>query len=196
MTSSTIHTRAGRRPPGRRGFTLTELMIGTSLSTIVLAGVLSAFLMLGRSGMNAAGYAVSEAEIRRGVEEFSQDVRMASDITWNSATSITLTVPNNYTGHGNQVTYAYDNSTTGPTAQSFYRMPGAATSTAGKLIFVRSVSSFAFARFNRLDAAATNNAETKRIQISMNVRRTRATLVAANTTLVMASYILRNKVAN
>lgn len=171
-------------------------MIGTSLSTIVLAGVLSAFLMLGRSGMNAAGYAVSEAEIRRGVEEFSQDVRMASDITWNSATSITLTVPNNYTGHGNQVTYAYDNSTTGPTAQSFYRMPGAATSTAGKLIFVRSVSSFAFARFNRLDAAATNNAETKRIQISMNVRRTRATLVAANTTLVMASYILRNKVAN
>lgn len=171
-------------------------MIGTALSTIVMAGVLSAFLMLGRSGMSAAGYAVSEAEIRRGVEEFSQDVRMASAIAWNSATSITLTVPNNYAGHGNQVTYAYDDATTGPTAQCFYRMPGGASSTAGKLIFVRAVSSFAFARFNRLDGPATNNAETKRIQISMNVRRTRATLVAANTTLVMASYILRNKVAN
>jgi len=196
MTSSIIHTRAPRPPHGRRGFTLTELLIGTSLSSIVLAGVLSAFLMLGRSGMNAASYAVSEAEIRRGVEEFSQDVRMASDITWNSTTSITLTVPNNYAGHGNQVTYAYDNSTTGETAQSFYRKPGTASSTAGTLIFVRGVSSFAFARFNRLDAAASNDTETKRIQISMNVRRTGATLVAANTTLVMASYILRNKVTN
>ena len=55
---------------------------------------------------------------------------------------------------------------------------------------------FKFRGYNRLDATAANNDETKRIQLSMNVRRTGSTLVAANTTLVLASYILRNKVAN
>ena len=194
MIISTTHTSRRRRPCG--GFTLTELIIGVSLSTIVMAGVLSAFLMLGRSGVNVSAYAASEAEIRRAVEEFSQDIRMASNVAWNSSTSVTLTVPNNYTSTSNLVTYAYDSSTSGGTAGSFYRRAGDSTSTATPLILVRNISSFAYARYNRLDAAATNNTETKRLQISMNVRRTAKTVVNANTTLVMASFILRNKVAN
>lgn len=185
-----------RRHRCNRGFSLTELLVASTLSVMVLAGVLSAFLMLGRSGMNVASYSVSESEIRRGIEEFSQDVRMASDVTWNSATSITLTVPNNYTSTSNMVTYAYDETTTGATAQCFYRVPGNATSTAARTVYVRNISSFSFSRYNRLDAAAANDTETKRLQISMNVRRTGATVVAANTTLVLASYILRNKVTN
>lgn len=201
MTFSTTRidpsrSRSRRSSRGIAGFTLTELIIGMSLSLIVLAGVFSAFLMLGRSGVNVSSYSVSEAEIRRGIEEFSQDVRMASAITWNSATSITLTVPENYTSTANQVTYAYDESTSGSTAQCFYRKAGDKDSAASPLIFVRNVSSFQYLRFNRLDSTAANNTETKRIQISMNVRRTGATLVAANTTLVSASFIMRNKVTN
>ena len=38
----------------------------------IMPGVLSAFLMLGRSGVNLAGYSVAESEMRRGLEEFSQ----------------------------------------------------------------------------------------------------------------------------
>jgi prepilin-type N-terminal cleavage/methylation domain-containing protein len=199
MTSSTIRSDPGflgqhrRRIWGRQAFTLTELIIGSAISSIILAGVLTTFLMLGRSGSSAANYSISEAEVRRGIEEFSQDLRMASAITWNSATSLTLTVPNNYSGNGGQVTYAYDASTSGPTAQSFYRMPGDTTSGAAKTIFVRRISSFQFERYNRLHATATNDAETKRIQVTLNVRRTGSTLVAANTILVSASYILRNK---
>ncbi len=196
MTISTTPTERRRLAAG--GFTLVELLIGASLSTFILAGVLSAFLMLGRSGMSVASYSVSEAEIRRGVEEFSQDVRMASSITWNSATSVTLTVPTYYTTATppNQVTYAYDTSTAGETALSFYRKLGNSAATATPFILVRNVESFTYSRFNRLDGAATNDNETKRVQISMNVRRTGSTLVAANTRLVLASYILRNKVAN
>jgi Tfp pilus assembly protein PilW len=185
-----------RRLPGGHGFTLPEVIIGATLSTIVLAGVLSAFLMLGRSGVNVAHYSASESEIRRALENFSQDVRMASNVTWNSATSITLTVPGNYTDYGNQVTYAYDASTAGATAQCFYRAPGSAVSTAPKTIYVRKISSFSFARYNRLDGAAISDSETKRIQISLNVRRAAQTTVAANTTIISASYLLRNKVAH
>jgi hypothetical protein len=184
------------------GFSLTELLIGASISTFILVGVLSAFLMLGRSGMNAANYAGAEAEIRRGVEELSQDVRMASNLTWNSASSVTLTlVPSNaYSGltgiHTNKVTYAYDSA-----KSEFYRLPGTATSTSDRLILVRNVSECYYERFNRVGAAVSAsssnpNAETKLLRIVMNVRQSRATLVTTNTTLVMASYVLRNKPAN
>ena len=196
MISSITHTERRRARRACRGFTLAEVIIGATLGTIVLAGVLSAFLMLGRSGMNAANYSMSESEIRRAIEDFSQDIRMASNITWNSAQSITLTVPNNYTSNGNQVTYAWDSATSGSTAQCFYRMPGNTSSTAAKTIYVRNVSSCSFARYNRLDAPATSDNETKRVQVTLNVRRTGFTLVAANTALISASYTLRNKPAN
>lgn len=186
------HAQRGRH----RGFTLPEVIIGASLGTIVLAGVLSAFLMLGRSGINVANYSMSESEIRRAMEEFAQDVRMANNVNWNSETSITLTVPGNYTSTSNQVTYAWDSATTGTTAQCFYRKPGNASSTSPSTIFVRNVSNFYFRRFNRLNGSASTNAETKRIQITMNVRRTGQTVVAANTSVVSVSYLLRNKVAN
>jgi Tfp pilus assembly protein PilW len=200
MTISTTRIDADAapvRPFARRpGFTLVEIMIGLTLGMIVLAGVMTSFLMLGRSGMNAVHYSLSETEIRRGIEEFSQDVRMASGIKWNSATSITLTVPDNYASSSNQVTYAWDSSTTSPTAQCFYRVPGTASSAMARTVFVRNVSAFEFSRFNRLHGEATSDAATKRVRISMNVRRVRTTLVATNSTLVSASYTLRNKIIN
>ena len=113
MTTSSTRIDARRRAAG---FSLTELIIGSSVSMIVMAGILSAFLLLGRSGMNAANYSMAEAEIRRAIEEFSQDARMASNLTWNSASSITLTLvpPNAYSAlpspQTNQVTYAHRNS--------------------------------------------------------------------------------------
>jgi hypothetical protein len=141
--------------------------------------------------MNAAHYSVSEAEIRRAIEEFSQDVRMASAIKWNSQTSITLTVPDNYSASINQVTYAWDSTT-----KTFYRKAGNAASTAAKTVYIREVTSFNYSRFNRQNNAAVSDASTKRIQITIAVTRTRSTLVAAATRLVTASYTLRNKVIN
>jgi Tfp pilus assembly protein PilW len=191
-----------RRPPA--GFSLTELIIGSSLSVIVLAGVLSAFLMLGRSGMNAANYAMAEAEVRRAIEVFSQDVRMASNITWNSARSVTLTLvaPNPYSGltpiatEANRVTYAYDSPT-----KVFYRLPGSPVSGANRLVLVREVSALTYYRYDRADNplnddGVNHDPATKRVLISMNVRRSGQTLVDTNTTMVMASYILRNKTVN
>jgi Tfp pilus assembly protein PilW len=189
------------RPIRRRfevasAFTLVEVLVAITLSSFVLTGVLSAFLMLGRSSMNAVNYSVSETELRRGIEEFSEDVRMASAIKWNNVTSLTLTVPDNYTATSNQVTYAYDPSLSGPTAQSFYRVPGTAASSSAKTVFVHNISTLTFARFNRLNGPASTDAATKRIQVTMNVRRASRTVVAANTMLVSASYTLRNKVIN
>lgn len=177
-------------------FTLVEVLIASTLGTLILAGVLSTFLMLGRSGANVANYSVMESQSRRALEEFSQDLRMASNVAWNSSTSITLTVPNNYVANGFKVTYAYDPSTTSATKQSFYRKPGDASSTAAPTVLIRNVVSLSYARFNRLNTAATSNETTKRIQLSMTARTTSNTAVSASNIILSASYILRNKYAN
>lgn len=181
---------------GSRGFTLSEVMIAATLGTMVMAGVMSTFLMLGRSGANISNYSMMETQSRRALEEFSQDLRMASNVTWNSNTSITLTVPNNYTTTSFQVTYAYDSSTSGATAQSFYRMPGDASATNPKTVLIRNVVAMSYARFNRLNGTATSNQTTKRIQLSMTARTTTRTVANASNIILSASYILRNKYAN
>lgn len=191
-TISTIRTDRGRR---LAGFSLTELIIGSSLSAMVLAGVLSAYLMLARSGLSASNYSMAEAEVRRAIETFSQDVRMANGIEWTSDTSVTLILPtpNAYDAlaspHTNRVTYAFG-------AGLFYKQPGASTATADRKVLVRNLSSFQFYRYNRLNGAATSNADTKLLRFSMNVQQTRATAVTTNTNLVLGTYLLRNKVAN
>lgn len=179
----------------RRGFTLTEVMIASTIGVLVLAGVLSSFLMLTRSGQRLYYYNGMEAESRRTLEEFAQDVRMASNEVYNSSSSVTLTVPDNYTANGNQVTYAFGDVTLGSTAyrNCFYRRPGNASSTAAPVILIQNVTDCAFNRFDVLGNATTSDTATKRIELALRVSNTRSTLVAATDNIVSATYLMRNK---
>lgn len=187
-----------RSSPARcaAGFTLVEVLISTSLSAIVLAGVMSAFLFLSRSGVQAVYYNDMQRDVRNALEKFTGDLRMTSAIAWNGSQSITLTVPNNYTSTSNQVTYAYDSSSSGDTAGCFYYAPGTAAANGTRTVLARNVVSFSFARYDRLDAAATTNNTTKRIQVTFTLRTTRTTLAGATDQTVSSSTILRNKPVN
>ena len=186
MTTSTIRSKS------RLGFTLVEVMIGASLGTMILAGVMSTFLMLGRSGANVANYSSMETESRRALEEFSQDLRMASAITWNSPQSITLTVPNNYALTLGLVTYSYDSNT-----KFFSRSPADSNSSSGtSRVLIRKVQVFAYTRFDRLNNPTSADLTTKRIQLSMTARANTTTVAGASNIILSASYILRNKYAN
>ncbi len=179
-----------------RGFTLVEVMIGSTIAVFVLAGVLSSFVMLGRSGALIYNYNGMSVEARRALEEFGQDVRMASAIVWNGTASVTLTVPDNYVSNGNLVTYAYNSATSGATARAFYRRPGNAASTAAATVLVRNVVSGSFYRFDRLDASATTDAATKRLEFALRMRTGGLGSVAATENAVSASFLLRNKATN
>jgi len=192
-----------KRSKSCRGFTLLEVMIACFLGSIVLAGVLSAFLMLGRSGQRLYYYNGMESESRRTLEEVAQDVRMASNSVYNSATSITLTVPDNYVTTANQVTYAYGNLTVGAVTinNCFYRRPGDTTSTVTPTILVRNVTGCVFNRYTVLGELITDDTtlfptpdvSTKRIELNLRISNTRSTLVAATDNIVSATYVLRNK---
>lgn len=180
----------------RHGFTLAEVIVGSTIGSFVLAGMLSTFLMLGRSGANIVSYSTMDAETRRALEEFAQDVRMASNIAWNGDYSVTLTVPDNYTANGNLVTYAWDTTSGSATYHFFYRKPGNAAAATTKTTFIRNVTSLRFLRYDRLNAAATTDVSTKRIQINMTITTENRTVVAATDTTISASFVLRNKTTN
>jgi Tfp pilus assembly protein PilW len=145
-------------------------MIASALSAFVLAGVLAAFLMIGRSGFLASSYSELQDQTRHALEIFGEDVRKSADIRWNDSQSITLSVATG-TNALNTVTYAYDADAASPTHQCFYRVVGDAASAAPRRVLIRNVT--------------------------FRAARTGTTLVASNQSSISARYILRNKrVAN
>jgi len=173
----------------RRGFTLVELMVSATLSAFVLAGILSTFLFLGRSGANLRNYSDMESQARKALEVFAQDVRQASAITWTASSSVTLVV--------NTVSITYTHSTANNT---FTRVIGANSQT---LITGIAGGSFTFKAFNvagtemPLSTAAERTAassSTKQLQISLEASRSTTTVATATNLVLSARYVLRNKV--
>ncbi len=131
-----------------------EVMIGATLGSMVLGGVMTTYLMLMRSGMRAQNYAQMEVQTRVAFEQLGLDARMASNISTTDSTkavgvtttrtSVTLTVPNKYTTTSNKVTYAYDSTNKlfylvpgdGTTSGQVYVAPGSGTPPTGQRILV------------------------------------------------------------
>jgi prepilin-type N-terminal cleavage/methylation domain-containing protein len=189
MTTSTSRTKNTRR-----GFTLVEVLVSSSLATIVMSGVLSSFVLMGKNSYNAANYSVMEAESRRALAAFTEEARMADNITWNSEHSVTLSVVTS--GSSYLVTYAYDSSSSGTTKKSFYRKLGASGSSSTPRLLVRDVTDFAFRRYkviNGTDYSATNDLDTKQIQITLRTVKSGITTVNATNAVLSARVVMRNK---
>jgi Prokaryotic N-terminal methylation motif len=178
-----------RRRSSNRGYTLLELMLSTGLSAMVLAGVLSTFLFLSRSGATMQNYNEMELQSRRGLEYFAEDVRQASAITWNSNVSVTLTV------NSVQVIYAYDSVT-----RAFTRNHAVE----GNKVLITNITpgTFQFRAFkintekldlDTADQLITASNDTKQLQISLEAFRSRSVLATTTNKVLSARYILRNK---
>lgn len=160
------------------GFTLVEAMIAATPGTVALAGVLSAFLFLARTGFRSSGYSEMEAEIRRGLDTFARDTRNATNAHWNSAQNLTLTVS------GSPVTYACDRDAASATAGSFYRLADRT-----RTVPIRGVNpDFAFQRCKPeqpgvSDNRAGNDSETKLLQLTL--RAVRALDVTGNASIIV-----------
>jgi prepilin-type N-terminal cleavage/methylation domain-containing protein len=181
----------------RRGFTLVEVIIASTISALALVGTLSAFLYLGKAGFHSSNYSQMEAESRRALEIFAEEARMANGITWNSNRSVTLQVPTGSSANY-LVTFAWDNGTSGATAGCFYRTLGDAAATNPRMILVRGVEALEFRRFKLeqpgvADNTASNNLETKQLQLTLRAFRRGMTVAEASNSVLSARFILRNK---
>lgn len=173
------------------GFTLVEIMIGTALSVMILAGALGAFLFVGRTEARIQNYNEMETTARNALETFADDARPASAITWNRRDSITLSV------NSLPVTYAYDS-----TNHTFSRQDGAGIRT-----LVRGIKDGSFviqgytvagtaitALSTEADLAAAGDS-TKQLDVSFALLRANRAAATATDTVLSARIILRNKVA-
>ena len=190
MTTTTpSRTLESARHRRSRGFTLVEVMVSATLASFILAGILTVFLFLGRSGANVRNYSDMESQARKALEVFAEDVRQASSITWSSETQFSIVV------NAVSITYEYESAN------------GLFTRTAAtiKRTLISGISSgtFTFRAFNITGtelplATATNRAaassSTKQLQISLEASRTNTTVVAATNAVLSARFILRNKI--
>lgn len=185
---TTTMVRAARRRRGSRGgFTLVELMVSSALGSLVLAGVLAAFLFLCRSGLLIGHYNEMEAESRMLFQRFGRDARQASQVNWAGANSLTFTVD------GAGVTYAYD-----AAKKQFTRSAGGKTS-----VLARGIADFRFsalglngAEISLAGSTASVNSATKMVQLDIDMARGGRVAAQASAQTVSARYVLRNKPAS
>lgn len=184
-------------------------MVAAGLTGMVLVGVLSAFLMIGRTSANAANYSELETQARRALELFSREVRMAYQVPSLSSSSVTLNITDTSTSRTSlayPVTYAFDAANsrftrTGPppddpsgTPATTILMSGAQELTPGAGIFTyyRYVNHTNYSNQYTYDTT-TNPVEVKQIEINFVAQRTSVTVATATNKVLSARFILRNK---
>jgi prepilin-type N-terminal cleavage/methylation domain-containing protein len=206
----------------RSGFTLVEVLVGAALSALLLVGILTTFVMMGRVSASIQNYSEIEISARKALEVMGREIRMARDITTDSTelllgtngTSVTLSMPDssaNPSGIGYSVTFAYNSTTktitrTGPPLHDL----GGSIDTAILLRNVQPITgSSIFFYFRRPNSTAIddyedgfmNNALTtgnrtsgvEQIEVKFLLNRQSTTVVAATNKVLSAQFVLRNK---
>lgn len=177
-------------------FTLTEAMVAVALSTLVLGGVMSAFLMISRTSVRSSDYSQNEMELRRALELFGQDARLAHDIRWTNDHRVTLKIARPKSPVID-VSYVYDDVATSPTYRCFYRVETYGTTSSSPNMLAREVSELFFQRYKLEQPGvsvnvAANDLETKQLQLTLRTSR-RSAATTASQAAISACYILRNK---
>jgi type II secretory pathway pseudopilin PulG len=207
---------------GTRAFTLVEVMVAAGIGSFILAGVVSTFLMIGRTAANTANYFDLESNARQGLEVFGREVRNASNVTAFSTTSVTLTIPDTTSSTTTtlySVTYslAADPAFTGQNALKRHGPPlSDPAGTVGDtypIHYVQPSSTVIFKYFslqagyingpgygpgnsaptNEIDPASLNYAGIKQIELTLTAQRSSSTVVNATNTVLSACFTLRNK---
>lgn len=215
MASQTFSTPPISRPLGVRAFTLVEVLIGASLTSFILLGVLTAFLMMGRVSANIQNYTDIEARGRAALETMSREIRAAFNITTYSTTGVTLSIPDasaSRTTLAYNVTYAYNSGTgsitrTGPPVDN----PAGTSATTTLITGVQPITGsdvFNYYRYvnsstlglGYVDGFQTNTvtgtaptSAIQQIEVKFLVRRASATVTAATNKVLSARFIIRNK---
>ncbi len=94
------------RPRSIRGFTLVEMLFVATLAGLIMVGMLSTYLFLGRNLTRLSYRRALEAQSRSILNTLGNDVRKAKAVSNVSANGLTLTLLD-----GSTVTYAYDGTT-------------------------------------------------------------------------------------
>jgi len=169
-------------PDRRRGFTLFEVLITSTITGIVMLAVLQAFVFIGRGTTRMENFQTLEQRSRRTLSYLTRDVRLASAISSPTADSMTLTLP------AGTVTYTFNSGTGQLTRTASFGI--------SSLVLLSEVVSGTFS-FNYLDAADGSTltaASIKKVEVRFTMRRgSIPNRTAASFSAASARIVFRNK---
>jgi prepilin-type N-terminal cleavage/methylation domain-containing protein len=171
----------------KNGFSLTEVMVASALSLIVLLAVLTTFTVTTSNFKRASNYGQIHREGRWAVDNLAKDFRMASDITNVGSSTVTVVIPTGFDAQGNlSGTNSIKYSLFGT---SFVRQNLTANQSQ-TLAF--NVSTVSFMMYNRLGQYTTLTAACKGCQVDLKLKKI---LVGTTQTedFLSARLMLRNK---
>jgi len=165
----------------KRGFTLVEVLIVTTLCGLVLAVSTGSLLFLAKSTQGLGNYQEMNMTSRFALEAFGSDARMTDDVNSVSSSQVSLEVYNS-SGGTDTVVYAYD-----ADEGVFSRTQNGTTKS-----ILEDVQSLSFVFYNLNGSETTNLIEIKEIQLRAEMQRTVLTLDNTNE-IISARYMMRNR---
>lgn len=160
-------------------------MVASSLGAILCAGVLAAYLFVGRNLTRLVNFQTQEVESRRTLQYFTEDASAAIQLSTGTATNLALTKP---TESGTTaVAYAYSSA-----AGTLTRTDGA-----GARVILTGLTTLKFSYYNEGGTEVTNSPQSvKAVELSFaSASGSAASGTKASYTTVSPRVVLRNKQA-
>ena len=180
--SASESRRRSALPADRRGLSLVEVLVATTLLGLLMTAVIGSYVFLLRGQQSLHSYGEMNADSRNLLELLSRDAKSATAVTNFTTTSLTLTVPTDTAGHTADVTYEFDS-----TNSTFTREVSGASTT-----LATGVETLTFRYFNSNNAATSSLAELKQVQLSLRLVRSIA-FAYSSQYVISAQYTLRAK---
>ncbi len=190
----------------QRGFTLTEVIIAMVLGSLMMAAVLSTFLLIVRSSQRVTNYNDMETEASRSLEVMAREIRMATSLVSTRAdavegnehilSKIELKVPDEETDPANPTSYdvAYWFRTETDGTRTLVRQVVGSSVVKELVRNIDANRTHNFMRYDQAPSYAINDYSTNQIQLTMTVMNNYRGLVAATTERVISAYfVLRNR---
>lgn len=177
-------------------------MISMSLALLILAGVFTAFIMIGRSGMRVINYSVMEAQTRRAFEQLAIDARMTNYFeayyTGSVITGFKLKIPKEDLSGSDEIIYGYDTSSSSD-GNRFYRTVVATGVRSNLILGVKSLNILRYTPGTSapyspvlIPASTTSSTGIKNLQISVSVLRGGGGIMDTTQVIRSTAFTLRN----
>lgn len=181
MITTTALSDVSSSSKANRGFTLIELIIVLSISSIIILMGVSSIVFIAKSSGSLTNYINMNQEGRVALEVIARDIRMSMDVNAASATQLELEVYGQ-AGASDNVIYTYDADT-----KTVYR-----NLNGNQTAVLADVEDFNFNFYNLRREATTDLISIKEVQ--MEAYMLRKTLSLDNTNyIISARFMMRNR---
>ena len=156
------------RRQSNRGFTLVEAGMGAAIGSIIMAGVLSTYIITARGFRAISNYWEIHSDGRYAIDRFAMDMRTVSDVTSFSSNGPLVVIIPRYNSFAVQtgsvtVTYTYTSS-----ASVLKRTP---SDTGITSVLATNVYNLKFALFDRVGNSTTVLSNSKGVSLELFLRK-------------------------